>query len=144
MSLTKGIARTYGVAVGEFMLKAPVRAGVHIFEGACVSSPADGYVRPATAAASEVFRGFAEEGFDNTAAGAANGDGNALLRKKGTVVLPITLTGPSDIGATVYASDDGTFTLSAGTNNVPIGKVADFISTTSGRVAFEAVETRSL
>ena len=145
MSLTKGVARTYGAGVNEYMIKSPVRAAVHIFEGSAVSSPADGYCRPLTAAAAEGFRGFAEEGFDNTAAGAANGDGQTLLRKKGTVLLDVVgVSGEGDIGADVYASDDDTFTLSAGTNNVKIGKIVHFDSGTMVRVAFEATELRSV
>ncbi|GJM45004.1 MAG: hypothetical protein DHS20C21_18460 [Gemmatimonadota bacterium] len=145
MSLTKGVARTYGAGVGEYMIKAPVRASVHVFEGSAVSSPADGFARPLTAAAGESFRGFAEEGFDNTAVGAANGDGDSLLRKEGTVILDVVgVTGVGDIGADVYASDDDTFTLSAGTNNVKIGKVVHFDSGTTVRVRFEAAEVRSV
>ena len=142
MALTKGIQRTYGIGVGEFLLKTPVRAGSTIYEGSAVSSSSTGFVRPATAAAGESFRGFAEENKDN--ASGSDGDLEVLVRKEGTVTLPITLTGESDVGADVYASDDGTFTLSAGTNNVKIGKLIRFISVTHGSVSFEAAERRSV
>lgn len=58
--------------------------------------------------------------------------------------LPIAGTlAQTDIGVTVYASDDGTFTKTAGSNTA-IGKLEEFISTTKGWVHFEAATVASL
>jgi hypothetical protein len=118
----------------------PVVATDIIYEGAAVGDNASGYARPLVAA--DPFLGFAESKVDNSA-GAA-GDKNVRVRVRGQIVLSVTgVTGVGDVGETVYASDDDTFTLTS-TSNTAIGKVARYISGTAVVVAFEALPHRSI
>jgi hypothetical protein len=55
----------------------------------------------------------------------------------------VGVTGVNDVGSTVYASDDGTFTLTA-TSNTAIGKVALYNSGTSVQCRFEAAHIASV
>lgn len=118
----------------------PVIAADIIYEGSAVGDNASGYARPLVAG--DPFFGFAEQRADN-AAGAA-GAVNVRVRTRGQVVLSVTgAAGPGDVGETVYASDDDTFTLTAGSNTA-IGKVSRHISGTTVVVAFEALAHRSI
>jgi len=121
----------------------PVVAADIIYEGAAVGDNASGYARPLVAA--DPFWGFATRKADNSA-GAA-GDINVNCRERGYVVLPVVgVTGVGDVGDTVYASDDNTFTLTAGANT-DIGKVDRYIGTpgtTYCLVYFEADTVQSL
>jgi hypothetical protein len=67
-----------------------------------------------------------------------------LVKQRGEIVLSVTgVASADDVGQTVYASDDDTFTLTS-TSNSSIGKVARWISGTTCVVYFEAVPVRSL
>jgi hypothetical protein len=79
---------------------------------------------------------------DNSA-GAA-GALNVRVKPRGRVILPVVgVTAVTDEGATVYASDDDTFTLTA-TGNSAIGKITRYISGTTVEVYYEAASFRSL
>jgi len=119
----------------------PVIANDIIFEGAAVGeSSATGTFRPLVAG--DNFAGFAVRKVDNTGGSAAAK--NVKVIQKGRIKLAVTgVTAVTDEGATVYASDDNTFTLSS-TNNSEIGKIIRWISGTSCIVAFEAVSVRSI
>lgn len=120
--------RTYELGdLNEF----PVIASDIIYEGAAVGDNGSGYARPL--AAGDPFRGFAIEKVDNST-GAA-GDKRVKVKKWGEAVLPITSLAITDVGKAVYASDDDTFTLTAGSNS-HIGFVSRWIATGSGVVAF--------
>jgi hypothetical protein len=117
----------------------PVVATDIIYEGAAVGL-SSGYARPLVAA--DTFLGFAESKVDNST-GAA-GDKNVRVRTRGQIVLSVTgVTAVTDVGATVYASDDDTFTLTS-TSNTAVGKVARYVSGTTVVVAFEAAYARSI
>ena len=125
-------------AIGDFN-ELPVVSSDIIFEGAAVGG-SGGNARPLVAA--DPFQGFADRKADNSA-GAA-GDINVRVRQKGFTQLSVAgVTGVSDEGSAVYASDDNTFTLTS-TANSPIGKVARFISGTTVLVYFEAAALRSI
>jgi poly-gamma-glutamate capsule biosynthesis protein CapA/YwtB (metallophosphatase superfamily) len=101
---------------------------------------ASGYARPLVAA--DDFVGFVHEKCDN-AAGAAAAK-NVKIKSRGYVTLAVTgVTAVTDVGSTVYASDDDTFTL-ASTGNSSIGKIVRYISSTTVVVYFEAKSLRSI
>lgn len=116
----------------------PVVATDIIYEGAALGDNASGYVRPLVAG--DPFRGFALEKADNSAGSA--GDVSVRARLSGRVKLAVASLVITDVGKTVYASDDATFTLTASTNS-PIGRVEKFISSGVGVVKFSVAE-RSL
>ena len=115
----------------------PVIASDIIYEGAAVGENASGYARPLVAA--DPFLGFAVEKADNSA-GAA-GDKNVTVKTRGRVRL--TVAGATAITANdrpaVYASDDGTFTLTS-TSNSKIGYVSRWIASTDCIVEFDALK----
>lgn len=111
------------------------------YEGAAVGeSSSTGTGRPLQAG--DVFLGFAVTKCDNSSGSAS--DKQIRVAKRGTVKLPVTgVTGVADVGATVYASDDDTFTLSS-TGNTAIGKIQRHVSSTTVMVRFEAAQVQSL
>jgi len=110
-----------------------------IYEGSAVGL-SSGYARPLVAG--DAFQGFAVKKCDNSA-GAA-GDKNVRVRKVGEIEIDVTgVTGVTDVGSTVYASDDDTFTL-ASTSNSSIGKIVRYVSGTTVVVHFEAAGKRSI
>jgi len=118
----------------------PVIASDIIYEGAAVGENGSGYFRPLVAG--DNFAGFAVKKADNSSGDA--GDINVRVRPKGKIQLAVTgVTGVTDEGSTVYASDDNTFTLSS-TSNSAIGKIVRHVSSTKVIVAFEAVSCRSI
>lgn len=131
--------RTYELH-GEFDTDIPAIASDIIYEGAAVGENGSGYFRPLVAA--DPFAGFALTRCDNSA-GAA-GAKNVHVRAKGSVVLSVTgVTAVTDEGSTVYAADDDTFTLTAGSNTA-IGKVVRYIRGTQVVVYIESASLRSL
>lgn len=112
-----------------------------IYEGAAVGESAStGTGRPLVAA--DTFLGFAIKKCDNSA-GAASA---AVIRvaQKGTIKLAVTgVAGVADVGATVYATDDNTFTLTASGASA-IGKITRHVSSTTVMVRFEAAQLRSI
>jgi hypothetical protein len=104
-----------------------------IYEGAAVGDNGSGYARPLVAG--DPFLGFAQAKADNSA-GAA-GAVNVTVKSKGRVQLAVGSLAITDVGKTVYASDDDTFTLTASTNSA-VGRVVRFVSTGVGVVEFNA------
>jgi hypothetical protein len=128
--------RDYGL--GD-IVEYPVIASDIIYEGAAVGENASGYSRPLVAG--DVFQGFCMRQADNSS-GAA-GDINVLCRSRGYIVLALTAIAitANDLPP-VYASDDGTFTLTVGSNS-PIGNVARWISTGYALVYFDVARRPS-
>ena len=111
----------------------PVIASDIIFEGAAVGENASGYSRPLVAG--DPFQGFALRKADNSDGSA--GDINVRVQAEGVVVLPISgLAITANDQAPVYASDDNTFTLTAGSNTL-VGNVRRWVSTGIAEVAFK-------
>jgi hypothetical protein len=91
--------------------------------------------------ATENFMGFASQTVDNSS-GAASALSISLL-VSGYIRLPITgVTGIGNFGASVYASDNGTFTLTA-SGNCLIGKIVQWVSGTLAWVKFNAEQERA-
>ena len=115
--------------LGE-LIDYPVIADDIIYQGAAVGENASGYARPLTAG--DPFLGIATHRADNT--GGAAGD--------------VTVAGATAITANdhplVYAADDDTFTLTAG-SNTPVGRVVKWLASTDCIVELDsylsAVET---
>lgn len=134
MALSKDTPRAYELGSINAL---PVKASSKIYEGSAVGvDAASGYAR--ALAAGDIFSGFAETQADNSAG--SNGDINVRVRMKGEVVLSITSLAVTDVNKPVYASDDGTFTLTQSTNSY-VGKVVRFIATGSGVIGFETGTT---
>lgn len=139
-TLTKDTPRTYELHGGDFDNDLPVIASDIIYEGAAVGENGSGYFRPLVAA--DPFAGFALQQADNSSGSA--GDRSVHVRQRGVIVMPVTgATAVTDEGSTVYASDDDTLTLTAGSNTA-IGKVLRYVSGTVCAIYFEAATLRSI
>jgi predicted RecA/RadA family phage recombinase len=129
MALSANIIRSYGWGnVTQY----PVKASQTIYEGSAVGLDA-GYARALTAG--DVFVGFACGKV--VEATAANGGAVVQVFKAGIVDLTITSVAVTDVGKPVYASDDGTFTLTQGANSY-VGKVQKYVTTNTASVEFDA------
>ena len=111
----------------------PVKASTLIYEGAAVGLTA-GYARGLVAGDS--FVGFAQRKADNSAV-ATDGAINCKVIAKGLIELTITGVAVTDVGSPVYASADGTFTLTESTNSY-IGVVYRYVKANTCIVAFIA------
>jgi hypothetical protein len=113
----------------------PVKAATKIYEGAAVGLYAsDGSARGVTAG--DLFLGFAESQVDNSAG--LVGALNVRVLQRGKVELAVASVAATDVGAPVFASDDGTFTLVEGSNTF-VGVVNRFVSSGVAVVEFDAV-----
>lgn len=112
----------------------PVKGSTTVYEGSACGDDGSGYARPLSAG--DPFRGFAQDKVDNSAG--SDGDKRVRLRREGVVKLDVAnVTGVNDVGKQVYASDDDTFTLTAG-SNTPMGRIVRHISGTTCMVAYDA------
>ena len=105
-----------------------VKAAAVVYVGAAVClEQADGYARPvAGSLTNPVFLGFALQAVTN---GGSSGSVSVAVDVEGSIwVSAITgAAGVADIGKVVYMSDDGSgFTLTS-TNNVPMGRIGNFV-----------------
>ncbi len=133
MALSADAVRTYELEdINEF----GVAASTKIYAGAAVGDNGSGYARGLVAG--DKFLGFAESQADNSAH-ATNAYLNVRVIRRGKIQLSITSLSILDRGKAVYASDDGTFTLTAGTNTF-IGKVYRYVSSGIGIVEFDTFE----
>lgn len=131
MALTANTPRTHQIGEHEDY---PVAATSRVFEGSAVGENGSGYARALVAA--DKFLGFAMAEANN-AAGAA-GDLNVKTRTKGRIVLTVASSAiTSNDRPAVYASDDGTFTLTS-SGNSKIGYVSRWISGTQCVVEYDA------
>lgn len=125
--------------LGEFNELPMIGADI-IYEGAAVGDNGAGLARPLVAG--DPFLGFAQRKADNSS-GAASAV-KVMVRSKGLIELPVTnVASADDVGVTVYAADDDTFTTTAGSNTA-IGKVFRWVSGTTCVVAYEAITVRSI
>lgn len=129
---TLAVDKPRAYELGEFN-SFPVIASDIIYEGAVVGDNGSGFARPL--AAGDPFLGFAIEKVDNSTGSA--GDKRVRVHDEGKIVLPITSLAITDRGKPVYASDDDTFTLTAGSNTY-VGVVCRWIETGKGLIAFDA------
>lgn len=109
----------------------PVIATDIIYQGAAVGDNGSGYARPLVAG--DAFLGFADYQADNSTGVA----GNAFVRCRtfGRIKLAVATLVAGDVGKSVYASDDNTFTLVT-TNNTKIGHVIAVLAAGQAIVEF--------
>lgn len=97
-----------------------VAAGANVFKGAFIGL-SGGYARGLVA--SDPFVGIAYEAMDNT--GGAAGVKSVRAYTQGDFRLALAGAAITDLGASVYASDDETLTLTASGNSL-VGKIVGF------------------
>lgn len=113
---------------GKF-LSHPV-AIAHIFKGAMVKHNAAGFLAPCAGEAGSAFAGIALVECDNSA-GAAGDLNSGLVAKEGAFELPGSGFAQTDVGLAVYAADDQTVQLAAGTTSLQkVGFIEKYISAT--------------
>lgn len=94
-----------------------------IYKGGFVSVDSSGYAAPLAAA--ELFVGIAVAGIDNSAG--SDGDLTVKCFTQGDFEHALSGAAITDIGAAVYATDDGTLTLTP-TSNSFVGYLIDLVS----------------
>lgn len=108
---------------------------VNIYKGAFVGlNAATGYARPLVAG--DAYLGLAYAQADNTVAGHTAGGIDVRLHQNVDVVHTLSGVALTDIGAVVYASDDGTLTLTAAGNS-RVGRVVAVEGTNLARVRLQ-------
>lgn len=139
MALAADTPRTYGSGVEPTFTSLPCTSNVTIYEGSAVGQSGTAGTYRALVAA-DTFAGFAHEQVINPSGGAKR----VKVRQKGIIRIPVTsASAVTQNSETVYASADGTFTL-ASTGNSSIGKVVQWIASTTCDVYFEGEIVRSL
>jgi predicted RecA/RadA family phage recombinase len=130
MALTADTPRVY--ELGDIN-SLPVKASSTIYEGSAVGITS-GYARALTAG--DDFAGFAERQADNSAV-ATDGAINVRVIAKGLARVTLASVAVTDVGSPVYMSDDGTFTLTQGSNSY-VGVVYRYVTTNTCVIAFKA------
>jgi len=115
----------------------PVKASTTIYKGALVAiDTATGYAVPASDAAGQIFVGVAVEKADNSAG--SDGDKEVRVFRTGTFQFNCSGADQTWVGKKVYAVDDNTVALAAGTaNTVLVGVVVSYESPTKVKVAID-------
>ena len=118
VKLIKDTQRIYELGdINEY----PVQAGQLIYQGAAIGlDPADGYAKGLEPG--DRFLGFAEDMVDN--ANGFDGQKRVRVKKRGSIILEVAGMGPTFIGKSVYATNDGTFTISNVGAAVYIGQIS--------------------
>lgn len=140
MALSADTPRTYASGFEPNFVDLPCKSNVTIYEGSAVGEDSsNGTYCPLVGGSN--FVGFAHQQVINPTSGSKR----VKVRQKG--VIRIAVTGASAVtnnGVAVYASDDGTFTLTSTTTNTQIGKVQNWVVSTTCDVYFEGLTVRSI
>jgi len=119
----------------------PIIASDIVYAGAAVGeSGSTGTGRPLVGG--DNYMGFATEKCDN-ASGAASAKNIEVLQSGVAKLTVVGVASAGDYDATVYATDDNTFTLTSSGASA-IGKVKRWITSTTCMVYFEATSKRSI
>lgn len=139
MALSADTPRQYAAGYEPKFTSLPCTSNVTIYEGSAVGqSTTAGTYRALVAG--DTFAGFAHQQVIN----ASGGSKRVTVRQAGVVRLTVaTASAVTNNSETVYASADGTFTLAA-TGNSAIGKVVQWIVSTTCDVYFEGEIVKSL
>jgi hypothetical protein len=117
LPLSPDLPRRYELGdVNEF----PVKADIFIVEGAVVSVDAEGYAKPLQTGEGERFVGFAEQAVDMSTGGHL--ERTVRVKSAGKIQLEVPDINQTHLHATVYASNENSFTLAA-EGNTAIGKI---------------------
>lgn len=154
---TSNIGRTFFGPYYPGSLRAlPASANTQYFEGAAVMKDATtGALISCTPTASGKFAGFVKEQKDNRTGspyGGTLGSTTVEVVTEGVVDLVVAKAATFGRGDedTVYCTDDDTFTVAVGTNNIVVGKIvfvpeaAVGVASAVVRVKFEASANRSI
>ena len=141
---TKDVGRTYEAGVDPIFNDHALASDATIYEGTVVGLHLTSNEATDTLVLTDAFAGFA-------GTKAVEGTQTYVkVRAQGIIKVAVTTGGATepDIGDTVYASDDNTFTMTEGSNMV-IGKVHRVVSHDSGTsstvtVHFQALSRRSI
>lgn len=115
----------------------PVADNVLIYEGALIEIDGSGYATPLSGTTNK-FAGVAYRQADNTITGHTAGGINVKIdasihRRK----MAVTGASRANCGKPVYASDDGTLTMTGAAAAAPVGILVDYISTGVGVVLLQ-------
>ena len=113
----------------------PLYQALHAFESSMIFRKSDGYA--CLTAAGNPFLGHAFSEANNTAG--SSGDLDVYVRR-GPYQAQVTITSIAitDVGKAVYASDDGTLTLTS-TSNSYVGRVVRYVAANTCIVEFQPV-----
>jgi len=108
----------------------PVKAGAKVYAGGIVCIDADGYALPGSDTAGLKFVGISRGYADNS--GGADGALDVEVWRRGCFGLAASGIARANVGDGVYVVDDQTVGLAAATaNDVPCGRISEFVSSTS-------------
>ena len=125
------VRRTKGVGT---MIKRPypILTSTEIFKGSLVSIDAAGFAIPSADTSGTACVGIAAEHVDNTG---ASGDLDIEVLSNIDVLLPATSIVQAMVGDLMLVVDSGEMDDAAGpSNDIPIGRLTEFVSVTSGWV----------
>lgn len=121
--------RGIGTAVRR---KYPILTAVEIFKGSLVSIDAAGFAIPSADTASTKCVGIAAEHVNNAG---ASGALSIEVVSNVDVLLPATSITQAMVGDLMLVEDSGEMDDAAGpTNDIPIGRLSEYVSATSGWV----------
>ncbi|MFO1417245.1 MAG: family 16 glycosylhydrolase [Methylotetracoccus sp.] len=129
MALTGNRSRTFESGQWDSCQAA---AGVLIHKGAAIGKNADGFGRPLQAG--DQFLGFAQGRVDNRTGG--DGAKDVVLRGNGSVHLMLPAATRADVGQSVYAVDDDTFSLQREGNSF-VGRIRRWLGGSMVAVAYD-------
>jgi hypothetical protein len=112
----RGNARTHN----EFAY--PVKAGEIVYRGSLVALTGAGAIVRVQTAGAAVFLGVSDRFLDNTASAAVSVD--KVTPQKGTMALTVPSATAANVGAAIYATDDGTVTLTNSGSLLTVGTLA--------------------
>ncbi len=119
------------------LIDLPVDDNVNIYKGALVGLNAStGYARPLTAG--DAFLGVAYAQADNTVSGHSAGGVAVRLHQDIDIIHVLSGVAQTNVGAVVYASDDGTLTLTA-SGNSRVGRIVAVEGTDLVRVRCQPI-----
>ena len=119
------------------LIDLPVDDNVNIYKGALVGLNAStGYARPLTAG--DAFVGVAYAQADNTISGHSAGGLTVRLHQDIDIIHVLSGVAQTDVGQVVYASDDGTLTLTA-SGNSRVGRIVAVEGTDLVRVRCQPI-----
>jgi len=130
------LSKNTPVTVLEGMLHPfPLYAALHAYEGSMIFRKSDGYA--CLTAVGNPFLGHAWAEANNATGASAALD---VYCRRGRYQCQVTLSGIAitDVGKAVYASDDGTLTLTA-TANSYVGRVVRYVAANTCIVEFQPV-----
>ncbi len=134
LGLPAALSADVGVPRKEAGLQSyPVEDNVTIYKGALVCVNESGYIVPAADTDGYRFKGVSYENVDNTITGHSQGGLNVRVLTDGVHLLTATSITQAMVGRYVYVVDDATFDESS-TNKICVGRLVEYVSTTSGWV----------